>query len=182
MGAVAPPTSPHDDCQALIEEARARHRRRRAAAAAIVALTSAAAVIGSSLAVGHGPKTRGSANPPRPGMSNATVACSRGRPRLILSSTSGAPGTLVSVTGCGCTHPQGQADRLGWLDSREARKNPNLPPGQLWRVIPLTRTSGESARATFVVRGSDSTGRGLLDMWCGPASPGNAIGYFTVTG
>lgn len=177
---IAPPT--HEDREALIKEARARHRRRRAAAASIVALASAAAVIGSSLAGGHAPKSQSSSDPPRSGTSDSTVACSRGRPRLVLSSTSGPPGTVVSVTGCGCTHPQGQADRLGWLNSRESRKNPNLPPGQLWRVIPLTRTSRESATATFVVRGSDSVGRGLLDMWCGPASVGNAVGYFTVTG
>jgi hypothetical protein len=177
---IAPPRPRQDERELLVEEARARQRRRQAAAAAIVALASAAAFIGYSLLGGNTPKRHGNSNPPRPGTTSAT-SCTRGRPRLLLSRTSGPPGTVVSITGCGCTHPVGQADRLGWLDSREAGKNPNLPAGQLWRRIPLTRTSRKSAKATFVVRGSDSVGRGLLDMWCGPASNGNAVAWFTVT-
>lgn len=179
---LAPPRPTHSELEALIREARERQRRRQAAAAAIVALASAAAFIGYSLLGGNTPKRHDNSNPPRPGTTAAATSCTRGRPRLLLSRTSGPPGTVVSVTGCGCTHPLGQGDRLGWLNSREADKNPNLPPGQLWRRIPLTRTSRKSAKATFVVRGSDSVGRGLLDMWCGPASNGNAVAWFTVTG
>jgi hypothetical protein len=182
---IAPPKPPwHDGLEALIKEARARRRRRQAAAVAVVAFASAAAFVGYSLAGGHAPTSQSNPNPARPVASASSTACSRGkRPRLLLSSrTSGAPGTAVSVVGCSCTHPQGQADRLGWLDSREMLKDPKTPPGQLWRRIPLIRTSRKSARAIFVVRQSDSTGRGLLDMWCGPASNGNAIAWFTVTG
>lgn len=181
---IAPPPRPpsRDELDALIKEARARQWRRRAAVAAVVAGVAAMVVVSYSVIGGHARKNAGGPQPPQSRATAAAAQCARGRPRLLLSRSSGPPGTVVSVTGCGCTHPQGQADRLAWLNSREMLKNPNIPPGQLWRRIPLIRTTRTIAKATFVVRASDSAGRGLLDMWCGPASVGNAIGYFTVTG
>lgn len=105
-----------------------------------------------------------------------------GPPRLTLSRHSGPAGTRISIRSDNCTHPQGQGDRLSWFDSRSEREvaeHPGLPPA--YRIIPLVRTSRTTAKATFVVKRSDSIGRGLLDMWCGPASDGNAISHFTVT-
>ncbi|HJU37305.1 MAG TPA: hypothetical protein VJ716_07810 [Gaiellaceae bacterium] len=84
------------------------------------------------------------------------------------------------MTGCGCTHPHAQADTLAWHNVRSLREIAKRPPVNVWRRVPLARTSRTTARALFVVRASDPPGKGLLDMFCGPASPGNAIAYFTV--
>jgi hypothetical protein len=177
---LAPPKlPPHDELEALIKEARARQRRRQATAAAVVAFASAAAFIGYSLANEH--TTKSQSNSPRRGASSPAAACRRGIPRLLLSSTFGPPGTAVSVTGCGCTHPYAQADTLAWHNARSLREIAKRPPVSVWRRVPLVRTSRTRAQAVFVVRTSDPPGKGLLDMFCGPASNGNAIGYFTVT-
>jgi len=87
----------------------------------------------------------------------------------------------VSVTGCGCPNTQGQTDQLSWFNTRSERAE-RQGVGGPYRRIPLVRTSRTTARATFVVKQSDSLGRGLFDMWCGNGNgPGNAIGHFTVT-
>jgi hypothetical protein len=180
-GTAKPPSD--EELEALIKEARARQLRRRLLGAVGVVLAAATAFVSYALVAGQGPE-----EPRRqrtPGPSGATVsatACARGKPRLLLSRTSGPPGTVVSVTGCGCTHPYAQADQLSWFNTRserESARRPGLAPP--YRRVPLVRTSRTTAEATLVIRRSDSVGRGLLDMLCGPASDGNAIGYFTVT-
>lgn len=99
--------------------------------------------------------------------------------RLLLSKTSGPVGVRVRVSVCNCRHPVGQADRLAWQDHyyriRTIRKE---RPYDVWRLVPVVRTSRTTARAVFVVRSSDRTGRGILEMWCGGNS--NAVAYFTV--
>jgi hypothetical protein len=179
---IAPPKPPaQDDPEALIKEARARQRRRQATAAAMVALASVAAFVGYSLNGGNAAKLQSNSEPLPSAASASATACSRGKPRLLLSRRSGPAGTVVSVTGCGCPNTEGQTDQLSWFNTGSERAL-SQHRGDAYRRIPLVRSSRMTARATFVVQRSDSLGRGLLDMWCGNGNcPGNAIGHFTVT-
>lgn len=102
------------------------------------------------------------------------------RPMLILSNVSGSAGTRITVIGRNCPKPTGQRDTLawhdhfGWLHDLEHK-----PPLDLWRRIPIKRTSPSTVQALFVVLRSDHHGRGLLDLFCN--GPGNATAAFTVT-
>jgi hypothetical protein len=183
---LAPPKPPsHDELEALIKEARARQIRRRAAGVGALALAAAVAIVSYSLAGGNRLQNGGRLRPNVSRASSSVTGCTRGRPRLLLSRTSGPPGTVVSVTGCNCPHPYAQADTLAWHNARSLREIGKRPPVSVWRRIPLVRASRTTAKTGFVVRDSDPPGKGLLDMFCGGSrkgpGPGNAIGYFTVT-
>jgi hypothetical protein len=76
--------------------------------------------------------------------------------------------------------PWGQRDTLAWHDHYGLlHDREHKPPLDLWRRIPVDRTSSTTVHALFVVRRSDHLGRGLLDLFCN--FRGNAIATFTVT-
>lgn len=111
----------------------------------------------------------------------ASSAARTSRASLTLSKTSGGVGTHVVVLARACTKPFKQQDTLAWHDHyywlHDAEKR---PPLGVWRRIPVTRTSPTTVRAVFIVRRSDHSGRGLLDLFCG-VTTGNATATFTVT-
>ena len=113
---------------------------------------------------------------------NATsaLAANSPQPLLILSKVSGSAGTRVRVIGRNCSKPTGQQDTLAWHDHYGLLHDlEHKPPLDLWRRIPVERTSRTTVRAFFVVLRSDHFGRGLLDLFCN--GPGNATATFTVT-
>jgi hypothetical protein len=102
------------------------------------------------------------------------------QPVLILSKVSGRAGTQVQVVGRSCPKPVGQRDTLAWHDHYGLLHDlQHKPPLDLWRRIPVNRTSPKTVHAMFVVRRSDHFGRGLLDLFCN--APANATAAFTVT-
>jgi hypothetical protein len=110
---------------------------------------------------------------------SASAANSR-QPVLVLSKVSGIAGTQVEVIGRYCPKPAGQRDTLAWHDHYGLLHDlQHKPPLDLWRRIPVKRTSPTTVHAVFVVRRSDHVGRGLLDLFCN--APGNATATFTVT-
>lgn len=92
-------------------------------------------------------------------------------PNLSLSARVARPGQLISMKATGCAPLLGQRDEMTWhnrnqLSRRHASKF--VSQFQLHR-------SGNVVTAQFRVPEGTPRGRGLLDMFCGYASGGNAV-------
>jgi hypothetical protein len=109
-----------------------------------------------------------------------TAAGAEGPPLLILSRSSGGPGTQALVTGVNCTRPRA-GDELIWRDAyqyaNDRHQRPADPP---FRRIRVTRLSPTRVAAIFVVLRSDHRGRGIFTLFCG--SGRNPFNTFTVNG
>jgi hypothetical protein len=108
------------------------------------------------------------------------VAPADGPPLLILSRSSGGPGTQALVTGVHCRRPAA-GDELIWRDAyqyaNDRHQRPADPP---FRRIRVTRLSPTRVAAIFTVLRSDHRGRGIFTLFCGGGR--NPFNTFTVTG
>jgi 2-polyprenyl-3-methyl-5-hydroxy-6-metoxy-1,4-benzoquinol methylase len=77
---------------------------------------------------------------------------------------------VIHVTGINCAPLSHQRDEMTWHDSYEAT-HPSMEKFE--RIEPLHRT-GNTVRATFIIRRSDTRGVGILDLFCG-GGHGNAV-------
>jgi hypothetical protein len=96
--------------------------------------------------------------------------------RLFLSRRQVTPGQTIGVKATGCARLVDQPDEMTWHNHRQLT---HAHGGHYVPVFGLRR-QGTRITTSYRVPARSPRGKGLLDVYCGPASSGNAVGYLSV--
>jgi hypothetical protein len=148
----------------------AQHRAASPGASAFRRYATAAALTGALVACGDGSPTNLAGSSPSPSAAPSPTKCCvpSASPdlRLILSATSGPPGTVVVIVVTGCQDPSGQNHAVSF-NNDSANMSARFSPSTV-RDIPA-RQNGTRLDATYrIVAGDLTGGQGLFTVQCGP--------------